>query len=436
MNANYDLEAAKAGIQLWAEYMATHQEHLKNAGNIGPAHQMQIAHIAAKRAGFPVCHKAVYKSEGSSGQEIELTVVGLLVDKELPPVKKNKLTRNNLLFARQQVSLVGLNTVAFDEAIKRLMLVAYEIEREFDSGDIVPFAPSPAKDEQYGMPIDAACRYYTLAREAPAEQIVDFNPKTDTSRALTAMLGQGVFHCVDNDVAYMDLVNDRLVYKDPAGFRPGDIVELGVSVVAFKGHRDAKSVVKLVMRSLVYLDGTHTRNAMMAERMAACSKLTTAHRTVQAQTDVHKRSVMYVDEDSEDEVSGRLSRASPMRAGGRRPTARKYARRRPPCVQRRPLLEPPHNNRGLPALPHEAPPLEPSLSRACAPPRDDLACDRTPHMSASAMISNAMAVRRAYDEIDKGLYEAMRVEGKEKKKRQHTDSSSEAALPCRRSRPG
>jgi hypothetical protein len=49
---------------------------------------------------------------------------------------------------------------------------------------------------------------------------------------------------------------------------------------------------------------TLIQNAMMAERMAACSKLTTAHRTVQAQTDVHKRSVMYVDEDSEDEAVG------------------------------------------------------------------------------------------------------------------------------------
>jgi hypothetical protein len=57
-------------------------------------------------------------------------------------------------------------------------------------------------------------------------------------------------------------------------------------------------------------------------------------------------------------------------------------------------------------------------------------------MSASAMISNAMSVRRAYDEIDKGVYEAMRVEARWKAKKRKNTSTLTAALPCRRSRPG
>ncbi|KAJ7258567.1 hypothetical protein C8J57DRAFT_1234169 [Mycena rebaudengoi] len=56
-------------------------------------------------------------------------------------------------------------------------------------------------------------------------------------------------------------------------FRAGDIVEIGLSIVVFKGHRDNKGFVRLVMNSLVFLDSTHTRDARVAERMAAMSMM-------------------------------------------------------------------------------------------------------------------------------------------------------------------
>jgi hypothetical protein len=65
------------------------------------------------------------------------------------------------------------------------------------------------------------------------------------------------FYCITGIVRILTL--NRLVSKNPSGFREGDIVEIGFSVVAFKGNRDSKGFVCLVMNSLVFLDGSHTR---------------------------------------------------------------------------------------------------------------------------------------------------------------------------------
>ncbi|KAJ7218936.1 hypothetical protein C8J57DRAFT_1254637 [Mycena rebaudengoi] len=54
---------------------------------------------------------------------------------------------------------------------------------------------------------------------------------------------------------------------DPSAFRIGDIVELGFSVVASKGSQESRAVMKLVMRFLIFLDGSHTRDARVSQRM-------------------------------------------------------------------------------------------------------------------------------------------------------------------------
>lgn len=55
---------------------------------------------------------------------------------------------------------------------------------------------------------------------------------------------------------------NRLIPKDPAAFRKGDIVELGFSVVAYRTHiKDNAShyICKLVTRSLTLLDDTASK---------------------------------------------------------------------------------------------------------------------------------------------------------------------------------
>jgi hypothetical protein len=103
------------------------------------------------------------------------------------------------------------------------------------------------------------------------------------------------------------------VTKDPTGFRVGDIVEVGVTLVGFKGPKEEKSVVKMILRSIIFLDGSHTRvsnpiyvlydakemqAAAMAERHAASNTLVALPRF---KGETLKRAPIYEDEESDDE---------------------------------------------------------------------------------------------------------------------------------------
>ncbi|KAJ7280695.1 hypothetical protein C8J57DRAFT_1563682 [Mycena rebaudengoi] len=166
-----------------------------------------------------------------------------------------------------QASIVGLGTDQFTKALENILQVAIEVELAFDSNDVTSWTPAPISDE-LGDSIQASARYFTLAKDAPAKQVVEFNSHVDPSGVLGGMLSKGIFHCADNDVKYMNLDAGKLSLKNPSGFREGDIVEMGFNVVALKPQRDAKAVVKLVMKSLIFLDGTQMRDARIRQRIA------------------------------------------------------------------------------------------------------------------------------------------------------------------------
>ncbi|KAJ7227654.1 hypothetical protein C8J57DRAFT_1534919 [Mycena rebaudengoi] len=246
MNSFYDINAAKKSIDRLAAYMAIEQLALKKDYCIGPAHMVDINNVTAKEVGFPKFHKAVMKDHTGDAREITFTVVGMLLDMELPPVKRGKLNTRNIPFFRQHATIAGLGTDKFVQAIQKVMQVAVEVELAFDDDHVLPWSPSAGTVELGDI-------FQT------------------SSNVLSNTLAKGISHCRDNEVKYMDLDSegDRLVPKNPSGFRIGDIVELGFSVVAFKDNNDSKAVVKLVMRSLTFLDGTQTRDARVPQRMAS-----------------------------------------------------------------------------------------------------------------------------------------------------------------------
>ncbi|KAJ7258580.1 hypothetical protein C8J57DRAFT_1644522 [Mycena rebaudengoi] len=236
MNTFYDKAAAKKSIERLAEHMG------------------KMDSVCVKETGFPECHKAVMKEDPKNQREVTFTVLGMLQDMELPPLKRSKISPSNVGYARQQVSIVGLGADSFNKAMEKIMKVAFKVELAFDDSDVTAWMPQPEIDD-IGAPLQASCRYFTTAKDAPANQVMDFSKHVDPSGVLSRMLTKGIFHCVDNEVSYLNLEGDSLTNKNPSGFRVGDNDELGLSVVAFKGARDSKAVIKLAMRSLVFLDG-------------------------------------------------------------------------------------------------------------------------------------------------------------------------------------
>ncbi|KAJ7816409.1 hypothetical protein B0H14DRAFT_2190476, partial [Mycena olivaceomarginata] len=92
-------------------------------------------------------------------------------------------------------------------------------------GSVEPWFPAAQ-----GQEITSNCRYFTVGSNIPAALKAPFHPQTDPNGVLSAHLSDKVAHCADNDVVYMALDDDKLVWyieKDPATFKTGDIVEMG-----------------------------------------------------------------------------------------------------------------------------------------------------------------------------------------------------------------
>ncbi|KAJ7251670.1 hypothetical protein C8J57DRAFT_1238498 [Mycena rebaudengoi] len=247
---------------------------LKKDYCVGPAHMVDIDNITAKELGFLKAQKATMKDCAGDPREITFTVVGMLLDMDIPP---NRLNTRNIPFFLQHATIVGLGTEKFEKAMDKIAQVAVEVELAFEDNNVEPWTPSGGADE-LGDTLQTSCRFFTLSKEAPTVQIVVFDKHVDPAGVLTNTLAKGIFHCVDNEVSYMNMEGGRLVPKNPSAFRIGDIVELGFSVVAFKGSQEARAVVKLVMRSLIFLDGSHTRAERLRYKESRSSKKRTVDR--------------------------------------------------------------------------------------------------------------------------------------------------------------
>ncbi|KAJ7207753.1 hypothetical protein C8J57DRAFT_1258042 [Mycena rebaudengoi] len=160
MNSFYDINAAKKSIDRLAAYMATEQLALKKDYCIGPAHM--INNVTAKEVGFPKFHKAVMKDHTGDAREITFTVVGMLLDMELLPVKRGKLNTRNIPFFRQHATIAGLGTEKFAQAMQKVMQVGVEVELAFNDDHILPWSPS-AGTAELGDIFQTSCRFFTMA---------------------------------------------------------------------------------------------------------------------------------------------------------------------------------------------------------------------------------------------------------------------------------
>ncbi|KAJ7826674.1 hypothetical protein B0H14DRAFT_2595681 [Mycena olivaceomarginata] len=135
---------------------------------------------------------------------------------------------NRVKYARQHVKIVGFNNAAFKRALNVIQDVAYLLVTAVPAGQMEPWVPEIESDE-LGVSLVANCRYFTLGRDIRPEARMEF---------------------------------DQFVPKDPAGFREGDIVQVGFAVIAYKtkSHNEmAKYTCKLVLRTLTLLVPSMTK---------------------------------------------------------------------------------------------------------------------------------------------------------------------------------
>ncbi|KAJ7488772.1 hypothetical protein B0H11DRAFT_1912918 [Mycena galericulata] len=203
--------------------------------------------------------------EAETRKEAVISIVGILKASELPPVRKMKLHRDRIRFLRQRVTIAGFDAEVFKTAVNKVEELAFELASTFESNKVENWGRperSDCIDPDHGLLIRAENRYFFSGRGVMGSTRCPFNRYVDPDSILSNLQTADLAHCFENEVSYLEFKNKKYGRKDPAGFRQGDIVEVGVSIVAFtKQSRDKGDtyVCKLVMRTLTLLSNELTK---------------------------------------------------------------------------------------------------------------------------------------------------------------------------------
>ncbi|KAJ7017409.1 hypothetical protein C8F04DRAFT_1200635 [Mycena alexandri] len=201
-----------------------------------------------------------------------------------------------LITAAQENTVGGLGDATFGQSIKNLDDVCYKLSVQFPEGSVDNWA---ATTGDHGETLKATCRYFTMGKNTPAEAKVPFASNVDPQKVLEKLTSESISHREDNDVDYLEWKNEKLIRKNPVGFRVGDIVQVGISVCTFRASKVGdmpRYMCKLVLRSVTLLDVSMTRRAQTS-RLEAEKK--NPNPTFNARA--FKRTWARIESDSEDD---------------------------------------------------------------------------------------------------------------------------------------
>ncbi|KAJ7200412.1 hypothetical protein GGX14DRAFT_400754 [Mycena pura] len=222
-----------------------------------PLRNRQLAKITVKRLADGRFYKAMLPGQRGRS-EATMTLVGILGDKDLPPVRREQARANKAhLLRRQSANVYGFDYGTFEQAVQNIAHIDYKFitfvcHRGQDAGCSV----REAEDDK-GRPINFRTQYFTVGRHANPDHRVPFEKAVDPHNVLKDLESNTIVHSGDNDVIYLEYKDDRHRVKDPASFRTGDVVEVGFAMVAYRNflaETGEHYKCYLVMRSLTLLD--------------------------------------------------------------------------------------------------------------------------------------------------------------------------------------
>ncbi|KAF7371846.1 hypothetical protein MVEN_00041400 [Mycena venus] len=240
---------------IWATKANDHQIELKDTV---PAVNVDLSSLTCKVVLGGKEIKAMLPIQDNRHQEAILTVVGVLTDFELPPIKKSDISALHVKFARQHVAIAGYDNTQFQCSIEMIQEIVYTLTTSMPEGQIIPWVPDPVT-EVYGPSVAANCRYFTVGNDIREESRIEFGRFVDPSGVLGRYIKDDVTHCMDNSVAYLgfrktsEWTNDNQTMFNAAQ-----------SVVAYRTHIKDNTphyICKLVTRSLTLLDNSASKKA-------------------------------------------------------------------------------------------------------------------------------------------------------------------------------
>ncbi|KIM72038.1 hypothetical protein PILCRDRAFT_82231 [Piloderma croceum F 1598] len=199
-------------------------------------------------------------SEVTQSEELVLSMQGVIVNKDLPPILI-KPNEQHQPFIRQSVQLTGFDSKEFQTCINKLQQLHQTFLRQVPEGNMEPLTLGQFR--QFDT-VEFATRYFTSRRDDPNGTEMPFDQSTDPNGVLARLANnKKYFHGEDNKVLYYALkhVNDksppRFFDVDPARFRVGDIVEVQITIAAVPIKNNKFKMISQ-LRCLALLDGTFT----------------------------------------------------------------------------------------------------------------------------------------------------------------------------------
>ncbi|RDB30758.1 hypothetical protein Hypma_005840 [Hypsizygus marmoreus] len=204
----------------------------------------------------PKAWRLVHNAKNGEKEEIVFSIQGSVVAKDLPPImEKPRMSTTKYRYLRQSITISGLGTPTFEDALRSTTEIYGAFDRTFREGELESWGPSGGESDA----LEASNRYLTPRRDAPGVTSVPFGEGVDPKHVLLAMAGNDHVHTEDNEVLYYSRRTDKEgnnvhVSVGPQTFRVGDLVEVQLSfvVVPLKGD---KYKMLAVLRSIALLDG-------------------------------------------------------------------------------------------------------------------------------------------------------------------------------------
>ncbi|KAJ6512497.1 hypothetical protein C8R45DRAFT_1087664 [Mycena sanguinolenta] len=213
-------------------------------------------------------------------EEFTFRVEGILTKAELGVGDVRNMDKSKRIYLSQQVSLAGLGSDKFKDAVGNLqhvdaMFSRYDppykddtksqlLQNRYFHGSAVKALVTQGPD---GEPIiTASTRYFTSRNDDPDAEPTDFGPGVDPLGSLAKLTDQELVHTESNKVTYfkrMDATGDKTecYFKAvPANFRIGDIVALEGAIIAFQNAQKAVRL-HINMKALTLIDDTHSKDA-------------------------------------------------------------------------------------------------------------------------------------------------------------------------------
>ncbi|KAL0566697.1 hypothetical protein V5O48_015311 [Marasmius crinis-equi] len=231
---------------------------------------------------------------GIEDEELVFTVQGALAKKELPPIDKPLSQNTRLALLSQYISLCGLGSEVFDDAVKGLEIVEDQFRRNLDDNEMTDHVIVGAIRQH--QTIDLANRYVTCKNATNGSAEVELDNAVDPNGHIAKLIlredGKYV-RTEENVVEFYERTRETdgrwsYVRLNPKKFKVGDIVEAQFSLSCVSlGHRHGNKWRMVgILRCLTLLDGSFTEAAVKAKREADRSEReakTAKRKTISAQ---------------------------------------------------------------------------------------------------------------------------------------------------------